>query len=35
MKRETVVWTMLFVAGGLFLFYRAASDPTRHGQGRT
>ena len=32
MKRETVIWAMLFVAGGLFLLYRGISTP--HGLGR-
>jgi hypothetical protein len=32
MTRETVVWTVLFVAGGLFLVYRAAF--TEHGMGK-
>ena len=29
MKRETLIWTILMVAGGLFLAYRAAT----HGVG--
>jgi hypothetical protein len=33
MKRETLVWTVLFVAGGLFLLYRAAFTP--HGMGKS
>jgi hypothetical protein len=33
MKRETLIWTILFVAGGLFLFYRAAVTP--HGMGKS
>ncbi|MGE5195636.1 MAG: hypothetical protein ACM3U2_24345 [Deltaproteobacteria bacterium] len=32
MKRETVIWTVLFVAGGLFLAYRAS---TGHGMGKS
>jgi hypothetical protein len=32
MKRETLVWTVLFVAGGLFLLQRAAF--TEHGMGK-
>jgi hypothetical protein len=32
MKRETVIWGLLFVAGGLFLLYRGISTP--HGLGR-
>jgi hypothetical protein len=32
MKRETLVWTVLFVVGGLFLIYRAAFTP--HGMGK-
>lgn len=32
MKRETVVWAVLFVVGGLFLVYRGLSAP--HGFGR-
>ena len=33
MKRETLIWTILFVAGGLFLAYRAAL--TEHGLGKS
>jgi hypothetical protein len=33
MKRETLIWTVLFVAGGLFLLYRAAFTP--HGMGKS
>src|SRR5262249_42755355 len=33
MKRETLVWTFLFVVGGLFLFYRAAYSPRGMGKG--
>jgi len=33
MKRETAIWTILFIAGGLFLFYRGAYTP--HGLGRS
>ncbi len=32
MKRETLIWTILFVVGGLFLFYRAALS--EHGMGK-
>ncbi len=32
MKRETIVWTVIFIAGGLFLLYRGMSAP--HGLGR-
>jgi hypothetical protein len=32
MKRETVIWGLLFVAGGLFLLYRGTYSP--HGLGR-
>lgn len=32
MKRETLIWTILFVAGGLFLLFRGAASP--HGLGR-
>jgi hypothetical protein len=32
MKRETLIWTILFVAGGLFLLYRGALAP--HGLGK-
>ena len=27
MKRETLIWTLLFVAGGLFLLYRGLNQP--------
>jgi hypothetical protein len=33
MKRETLIWTILFVAGGLFLVYRAAFR--EHGMGKS
>ena len=33
MKRETLIWTMLFVAGGLFLLYRARVHRARPGEG--
>jgi hypothetical protein len=33
MKRETIIWTVLFVAGGLFLLYRGAF--TEHGVGKS
>ena len=33
MKRETLIWTILFVAGGLFLLYRAAFSV--HGMGKS
>ncbi len=32
MKRETIIWTILFVAGGLFLVYRGATHS--HGFGK-
>src|SRR5262249_12306280 len=32
MKRETLVWTVLFLVGGLFLVYRGATSP--HGFGK-
>jgi len=32
MKRETIVWTVIFIASGLFLLYRGMSAP--HGLGR-
>lgn len=32
MKRETLIWAVLFVAGGLFLLYRATLTP--HGMGK-
>jgi hypothetical protein len=32
MKREILIWTILFIAGGLFLLYRGISSP--HGLGK-
>ena len=32
MKRETLVWTVLFIAGGLFLLYRGAVTPQGMGK---